>query len=103
MSFNVYIASAYAVICAISAWVTLSVRSKTLPSWSTLFSSVVSMMIWSLAVKRSTLSLVQLSALFDVVGCLAYFTGYVLCGESVTSIQWVGIFLMIFAIYLINS
>lgn len=103
MSFNIYIVCAYAIICAVSAVVTTSVSKKTLPSWATIFTSLVGMVIWSLAVRKSTWSLVRLSAMFDIVGCLSYFVGFTICGEVVTSTQWVGILLMTVSIYLINK
>lgn len=81
----------------------VGVRKGILWSWSSLITSVISMVIWSVATRKSTLSLVQISALFDVVGAIAYFMGFVILGETITRIQWLGIILLVFAIYLINK
>jgi drug/metabolite transporter (DMT)-like permease len=61
------------------------------------------MFIWASAIKNSKLSPVHLSALFDVIGALAYFIGFAIFGEKISPIQWVGIVLMVFSIHLINK
>jgi drug/metabolite transporter (DMT)-like permease len=103
MSFDVYISLAYAAVCIAASFVLAGVRKQTLPAWSSVVTSVISMLIWSLATRKSKLTLVQISALFDVVGALAYFAGFVIIGETVTGVQCIGIILMVFSIFLINS
>lgn len=60
------------------------------------------MLIWSYATRKTTLPLVHISALFDVVGAMAYFIGFALMGETITLVQWTGISLLVFSLYLIN-
>ena len=103
MSFDLYIALSYGIICTASSFVLVAVRKGALPGWATFATSIVSMIIWSLAVRKSKMPLVELSALFDVVGALAYFVGFALFGEKITLIQWTGISLLVFSLYLINK
>ena len=93
----------YAVICVLSSFVAVEVRKANIPAWCTIFTSSAGMAVWSYVTKNSNLPLVKLSALYDVVGALAYFFGFVLYGEQISPIQWVGISLLILAIYMINS
>lgn len=103
MSFDVYISIAYALMCIASSYVLVCVKKETLPGWTTFIASVGSMVIWSLAVRKTRLPLVELSALFDVVGALAYFVGFAFYGEKISPVQWTGILLMVFSLYLINK
>ena len=103
MPFDFYIAFAYGIICISSSFVIMGVKKGNLPGWSTFVTSIVSMVIWSMAVRKSKLPMVELSALFDVVGALAYFIGFALYGEKISPIQWTGISLLVFSIYLINK
>jgi drug/metabolite transporter (DMT)-like permease len=103
MPFDVYIASAYALICTLSSFVIIGIKKEILPGWTTFVTSFISMVIWSMAIRKSKLPAVELSALFDVVGALAYFIGFALCGERITPIQWTGISMLVFSLYLINK
>lgn len=93
----------YALVCVGSSYVAVEIRKEHLPAWATAITSVLGMIIWSYVVKHSVLSLVKLSALYDVVGALAYFVGFVIYGEHINSTQWCGILLMVFSIFLINN
>lgn len=103
MSFELYIALAYGIICTSSSFVLMGVKKGSLPGWATFATSMISMAMWSIAVRKSKLPMVELSALFDVVGALAYFVGFALYGEKITIIQWCGISLLVFSLYLINK
>jgi drug/metabolite transporter (DMT)-like permease len=102
MSFDLFICIAYALCCIAASYVLVGVKKGILWPWSSIFTSMISMFIWSLATRKTSLSLVQISALFDVVGAVAYFVGFALMGETITLIQWIGIFLLIFSLHLIN-
>ena len=103
MSFDFYIATAYAIICIASSYVIICVKKEIFPFWMTFITSLASMIIWSLAVKKTKLPPVELSALFDVVGALAYFVGFAMYGEKITPTQWTGIIIMLFSLYLVNK
>lgn len=103
MPFDLYIALSYGIICTASSFVLMAVKKGTLPGWATFITSMISMAIWSAAVRKSKLPMVELSALFDVVGALAYFIGFALYGERISPIQWTGISLLVFSLYLINK
>lgn len=103
MSFELYIALTYGIICTSSSFVLMGVKKGTLPGWATFVTSMVCMAVWSIAVRKSKLPMVELSALFDVVGALAYFIGFAIYGEKITMIQWTGISLLVFSLYLINK
>jgi len=102
MPFDLTISLAYAICCISASFVLVGVKKGTLWPWSSLITSLISMLIWSIATRKTKLSLVQISALFDVVGAVAYFVGFVLFGEIITLTQWMGISLLIFSLYLIN-
>ena len=93
----------YGLICVLSSIVGVKVRKENWPVWTTTITSVGNMLVWTYVTKNSQLPLVNLSALYDVVGALAYFVGFAIFGEAISPIQWVGIFMMIFSLYLINS
>lgn len=103
MSFDFYLATLYGLICAGSSIILMYVKKGVLPSWATLFTSLLGMIIWSLAVRRTKLSLIELSSVFDAVGALAYFFGFVMCGERINQTQIIGVCLLVFSIYLINK
>jgi drug/metabolite transporter (DMT)-like permease len=103
MSFDFYLATLYGLICAGSSIILMYVKKGILPGWATLLTSLLGMLLWSLAVKRTQLTLIELSSIFDAVGALAYFLGFVLCGEKVNQFQILGICLLVFSIYLINK
>jgi drug/metabolite transporter (DMT)-like permease len=93
----------YGLVCVFSSIIGVKIRQQNWPVWSTMVTSMINMTIWTWVTKHSKMPLVNLSALYDVVGALAYFVGFAIYGEVITTIQWVGIFLMIFSLYLINS
>jgi drug/metabolite transporter (DMT)-like permease len=93
----------YICVCVASSFVAVEVRKEHIPGWSSIITSTLGMFIWAYVVRNSCLGLVKLSALYDILGALAYFLGFVIYGESISNIQWVGISLMVFSIYLINS
>lgn len=93
----------YAFICVASSFVAVEVRKESLPAWFSIITSTLGMFVWAYVVRHSALGLVKLSALYDILGALAYFAGFVIYGENISNIQWVGISLMVFSIYLINS
>lgn len=93
----------YGIICVLSSIVGVKVRRDNWPVWTPMVASILNMFVWAYVLKHSKMPLVNLSALYDVVGALAYFVGFVIFGETISPIQWVGIFMMIFSLYLINS
>jgi drug/metabolite transporter (DMT)-like permease len=103
MPFDVYIALVYALVCASSSFIIVAVKKESFPFWATYLASIASMITWNLAIRKTRLPLVELSALFDVVGALAYFVGFAFCGEKITVIQWLGISLLVFSLYIINK
>lgn len=86
-----------------SATVMLKVRSNSVPPWSSVLPSFIGMMLWAIIIRKSKIPSVELSALYDVLGALAYFLGFYLWGEKITAIQWTGIGILLFSLYLINK
>ena len=101
--FDIWAALLYVLNGMMSAIIMVKIRNNSLPSWSSFISSVVGMVLWSLIIKKSKISSVELSALYDVLGALAYFFGFYFCGQKITLIQWTGIGVLLFSLYLINK
>lgn len=86
-----------------SSVVMVKIKNQTAPGWLTFIPSMIGMVLWTVAVRKSKLPVVELSALYDVLGALAYFIGFAMYGEKITPIQWTGISLLTFSLYLINK
>lgn len=59
-------------------------------------------LLWILLIKNSKSTLITLSAWFDVIAALGYFTGFILMGNSINYIQIIGISFLLIGLYLIN-
>jgi drug/metabolite transporter (DMT)-like permease len=103
MTFDLWAGLFYFLNGMISAAIMIKIRSNNIPGWATFIPSFAGMVLWSLVVKRSKLPVVELSALYDVLGAVAYFVGFALYGEKITPIQWCGISTLLFSLYLINK
>jgi multidrug transporter EmrE-like cation transporter len=103
MHLDVILTCLYFIIGMSSAIVMVEIRRENLPPWMTMIFSGLAMVLWSIAVKKSKMSVVHLSALYDAVGAVAYFVGFALYGEKITQTQFVGIGLLIFSLYIINK
>jgi drug/metabolite transporter (DMT)-like permease len=103
MSLDLIAALLYSLNCVASSIIMIKVRSNSVPPWATFIPSILGMVVWSVVVKKSKLPVVELSALYDVLGALAYFVGFAIYGEKITQIQWCGISLLAFSLYLINK
>lgn len=103
MTFDLWAALFYLLNGIMSAAVMIKIRSGSIPGWSTFIPSIIGMTVWSMVVRKSKLPVVELSALYDVLGAVAYFIGFALYGEKITNMQWCGISLLIFSLYLINK
>lgn len=100
--FDLWAAMLYMFNGMLSAIIMVKIRNNTAAPWSSFIPSLMGMILWAMIIRRSKIPSVELSALYDVLGALAYFIGFYFCGEKITQIQWVGIGFLLFSLYLIN-
>lgn len=79
------------------------IQRGNLPTWFTLFGSLFMMSGGYFMLKLSTLSLTQQSVLITVSTSIGYQLGLKFMGDTITNIQWFGIFLSIVSAILVNT
>ena len=89
-------------ICLGGAWVCVQIRSGNFAASTALISGVTTMVVWMLLVRNAKMPLVTASAWYDVTQALGYFVGFMICGEHISSTQWLGILLLLIGLALVN-
>ena len=89
-------------VCVIGSWICTKVQEQQYPAPSTFIVGIATMILWSALVRYTHLSLVALSAWFDVATALGYFFGYALWGVTITPVQWLGILFLVVGLILVN-
>jgi drug/metabolite transporter (DMT)-like permease len=102
LPFDFWAAMLYIFNGILSAVIMVKIRNNSVAPWSSFLPSLIGMVLWAIIIRKSRIPSVELSALYDVLGALAYFIGFYFCGEKITQIQWIGIGFLLFSLYLIN-
>ncbi len=86
-----------------ASWLAVLARRETLPWWAPVIGGVFTHFCWACSVRVSALSLVTLSAIFDVVVAVGFFLGFWWFGqEHISPVQLAGIALLCAGLILIN-
>lgn len=80
----------------------IKVQQGMLAAPYTFAAGIITMILWYALVKYSNISLVRVSAWYDVSTTLGYFSGYAMWGLTVSPLQWLGVFLLITGLILVN-
>jgi len=59
--------------------------------------------IWTLMIKKTNSSLAMIGVLFDVIYALGYFLTFIILGEKINNIQFLGAIFAIIGIILLNK
>lgn len=99
-----YIFAAYfGVVSIFGAILNKKVVESNWPLWSSAIFSIAMMIGGIVMLQYSTLPLIKQSSIITLTSRFGYLIGLVLMGEVITSIQWIGIVIMLFGSYLTNK
>jgi drug/metabolite transporter (DMT)-like permease len=100
---NVFFYFYYFIVCFGLAFVNVYIQRGNLPTWYTLFGSLLMMSGGYFMLKYSTLSLTQQSVLITISTSIGYQLGLKCMGDEISNLQWFGIFLSIISAILVNT
>jgi drug/metabolite transporter (DMT)-like permease len=92
----------YFFVCFGLAFVNVHIQRGNIPTWFTLFGSLMMMIGGYFMLQLSTLSLTQQSVLITISTSIGYQLGLKFMGDQISNLQWFGIFLSVIAAILVN-
>ena len=99
---NIFFYFYYFFVCFGLAFVNVHIQRGNLPTWFTLFGSLLMMSGGYFMLQLSTLSLTQQSVLITISTSIGYQLGLKFMGDEISNLQWFGIFLSVIAAILVN-
>jgi drug/metabolite transporter (DMT)-like permease len=94
--------AAYTFICFMGAFVNYNVRYN---QWNSNLTFCISflLMFWiNYSTRNMKLDLVKINAYTDIICSMSYYIVYFMCGIPISTIQWIGIFIILIGLILIN-
>jgi drug/metabolite transporter (DMT)-like permease len=99
---NIFFYFYYFFVCFGLAFVNVHIQRGNIPTWFTLFGSLLMMCGGYFMLQLSTLSLTQQSVLITISTSVGYQLGLKFMGDNISNLQWFGIFLSVIAAILVN-